>query len=141
MKFLIIVKATRDSEAGMMPEDKLIAEMGKYHEELAAAGMLLDGSGLQPTSKGWRIRYRGDERSFVDGPFTETTDLVAGYTLIQADSRETALEWTRRYPNPAHRNGVGEIEVRQLFEFDDFEQTDAIRHMRDLGLPSQKEAG
>lgn len=102
MRFMIIVKATKDSEAGVMPEDKLIAEMGKYHEELAKAGMLLDGSGLQPTSKGWRIKYSGGKRTFVNGPFAETKDLVAGYTLIKAKSREEAIEWTRRFPNPAH---------------------------------------
>jgi hypothetical protein len=137
MRFMIIVKATRDSEAGVMPEDKLMAEMGKYHAELAKAGMLLDGSGLHPTSKGWRIKYSGGKRTLVDGPFAETKELVAGYTIIQAKSREEALEWTRRFPNPAHYGKDGEIEVRQLFELDDFEQTEALQKFRDLGLPSQ----
>lgn len=138
MRFMIIVKASKDSEAGVMPEDSLIAQMGKFHEELAKAGMLLDASGLQPSSKGWRIRYNGDQRTFVDGPFTETKELVAGYTLIQAKSREEALEWTRRFPNPAHRNGVGEIEVRQLFELDDFEQTEAVKNFRKLDAELHK---
>jgi hypothetical protein len=141
MRFMIIVKATRDSEAGMMPEDALVAEMGRYHEELARAGMLIDGSGLQPSSKGWRIRYSGDQRSFVDGPFAETKELVAGYTLIRAKSREEAIAWTKRFPNPAHRHGVGEIEVRQLFELEDFAPSEAIDRFRELDLPSQKATG
>jgi hypothetical protein len=139
MRFMIIVKATKDSEAGVMPEDSLIAEMGKYHEELAKAGMLIDGSGLQPSSKGWRIKYSGGKRTFVDGPFAETKDLIAGYTLIQARSREEAIEWTRRFPNPAMFGKDGEIEVRQLFELEDFEQTEAVQRFRELGIGSQKE--
>lgn len=143
MRFLIIVKATRDSEAGVMPENDAIAEMGRFHEELAKAGMLLDASGLRASSLGWRIKYDGDKRSFVDGPFTETKELVAGYTLIQAKSREEAIAWTKRFPNPSHRNGIGEIEVRQLFELEDFEQTPAVQKFRELGrdmqLPSQTE--
>jgi hypothetical protein len=140
MRFMIIVKATQDSEAGVMPEDKLIAEMGKYHEELAKAGMLLDGSGLHPSSKGWRIKYSGGQRSFVDGPFAESKELIAGYTLIQAKSREEAIEWTQRFPNPAHYGKDGEIEVRQLFELEDFEQTEAVQKFRELNLPSQQAA-
>lgn len=140
MRFMIIVKATKDSEAGVMPEDKLIAEMGKYHEELARAGMLLDGSGLHPTSKGWRVQYRSGTRTVVDGPFAETKELIAGYTLIKAKSREEALEWTRRFPNPAHYGRDAEIEVRQLFELEDFEQTEAIQRMRETRLFSQDQA-
>lgn len=139
MRFMIIVKATRDSEAGVMPPESLIACMGKYHEELAKAGMLLDGSGLQPSSKGWRIEYSGDKTSFVDGPFAETKELIAGYTLIQARSREEALEWTKRFPNPAVDGGNGEIEVRQLFELEDFEPSAAIEQMREL-LAAQAKA-
>ena len=138
MRFMIIVKATRDSEAGVMPEEKLIAEMGTYHEQLQKAGMLLDGSGLQPSSKGWRIRYSGDKRTLVDGPFTETKELIAGYTLIQAKSREEAIEWTRRYPNPAGGGKECEIEVRQLFELEDFEQGEAIERMRKMGVGTKK---
>lgn len=132
MRFMIIVKATADSEAGVMPSQELIGRMAKYHEELAAAGMLLDGSGLQASSKGWRIKYNGDKRSFVDGPFAETKELLAGYTLIKAKSREEALEWTKRFPNPAVDGGIGEIEVRQLFELEDFEPGEAIERHRQL---------
>ena len=136
MRFMIIVKATSESEAGVMPEDALIAEMGRYHEELAKAGMLVDASGLQPSSKGWRIRYAGGKRTFVDGPFAETKELVAGYTIVKAQSREDAIEWIKRFPNPAHYGKEGEIEVRQLFELDDFEQTEAVKRFRELKLPT-----
>jgi hypothetical protein len=136
MRFMIIVKATKESEAGVMPEDSLIAEMGRYHEELAQAGVLLDASGLQPSSKGWRIKYSGGKRTITDGPFAETKELLAGYTLIRVS--EEALEWTKRFPNPAHHGKDSEIEVRQLFELDDFEQTEAVQRFRDLGLGSQE---
>lgn len=132
MRFMIIVKATADSEAGVMPEEELFARMGHYHEELARAGMLLDASGLQPSATGWRIRYSGDSTSFVDGPFTEAKELVAGYTLIQARSREEAIEWTRRFPNPAVDGRAGEIEVRQLYELADFEPSAALDRFREL---------
>ena len=123
MKFMIIVKATPDSEAGRFPPDseKLFAAMAAYHEELAKAGALLDGAGLHPTGKGWRIRYDGDKRRVIDGPFTESKELIAGFTLIQCRSREEALEWTRRFPNPVGENQPAEIEVRQLYEMEDFE--------------------
>lgn len=123
MRFMIIVKATPDSEAGRWPEDsdKLFEAMRIYHEELARAGALLDASGLQPSSKGWRIRFDGDKRSVIDGPFAESKELVAGYTLIQVRSREEALEWTRRFPNPVGATAPAEIEVRQLYEMEDFE--------------------
>jgi hypothetical protein len=134
MRFMIIVKATRDSEAGVLPSESLLAEMAKYHEELAAAGALLDGSGLQPSSRGWRIRYRGEQRTVIDGPFVETKELVAGYTLIQVASRDEALEWTRRFPNPAVDGGEAEIEVRQLFELEDFGPSEAIGRMREIEL-------
>jgi hypothetical protein len=143
MRFMIIVKATQDSEAGVMPEEKLIAEMAKYHEELAQAGMLLDASGLQASSKGWRIKYSRGTRTVVDGPFAETKELVAGYTLIQATSREEALEWTKRFPNPAIGGKGGEIEVRQLFELEDFEpalgmKSEAVERFREMGIGSKK---
>jgi hypothetical protein len=134
MRFLIMVKASRDSEAGVMPEEKLIGEMARYHEELAKAGMLLDGSGLHPTSKGWRIKYSGGKRTVTDGPFAETKELLAGYTLIKAKSREEAIEWTRRYPNPAGEGKDAEIEVRQLFELDDFAPSEAVDRFRDMGF-------
>lgn len=133
MRFMILVKATVDSEAGVMPEDKLIAEMADYHEELAKAGVLLDASGLQPSSKGWRIHYDGDKRSVTDGPFVETKELLAGYTLIQVNSREEAFEWTKRFPNPAVDGRKAEIEVRQLFELEDFGPSEEIERFRDIG--------
>lgn len=138
MRFMILVKASEDSEAGVMPGEELVAEMAAFHEELAKAGVLLDGSGLHPSSKGWRVEYDGDERTVTDGPFAETKELVAGYTLIQVDSREEALDWTRRFPNPAGEGGVAQIEVRQLFELEDFEQGPAIERFRELERKRQK---
>lgn len=132
MRFMIIVKATPDSEAGVMPEEKLIAQMATYHEELAQAGVLLDASGLQPSAKGWRIRYDGGRRSVIDGPFAESKELIVGYTLIQVKSREEAMEWTRRFPNPAGEGRHAEIEVRRLFELEDFAPSDAIERFREL---------
>lgn len=134
MRFLIMVKASRDSEAGVMPEETLIGDMAQYHEALAKAGMLLDGSGLHPTSKGWRIEYSGGKRTLTDGPFAETKELLAGYTLIKAKSREEAIEWTKRYPNPAGEGKDAEIEVRQLFELDDFAPSEAVDRFRDMGF-------
>lgn len=138
MRFMIIVKATKDSEAGVMPKETLFAEMADYHEKLARAGMLLDASGLQPSAKGWRIDYNGAQRSMTDGPFTETKELIAGYTLIQAKSREEALEWTRRFPNPAVNGCVAQIEVRQLFELEDFEPSAAIERFRDMDVRAKR---
>jgi hypothetical protein len=132
MRFMIVVKATKESEAGLMPEEKLIAAMATYHEELAKAGVLLDGTGLHPSSKGWRIKYKGDKRTVVDGPFAETKELIAGYTLIRVKSRAEALEWTKRFPNPRGEGLDAEIEVRQLFELEDFEPNAAVERFRDL---------
>ncbi|CAD6548522.1 YciI family protein [Paraburkholderia metrosideri] len=132
MRFMILVKATAASEAGEMPEVSLIAAMGEYHQELAKAGVLLDATGLQPSSKGWRIHYSGGKRTVVDGPFAETRELLAGYTLIQVRSREEAMEWARRFPAPFGEHADGEIEVRQLFELDDFESGPEIERFRDL---------
>lgn len=132
MRFMIIVKATRDSEAGVMPEESLLTAMANYHEALAKAGVLLDGTGLQPTSKGWRIRYEGTRRQVIDGPFTESKELIAGYTLIQVKTREEALEWSRRYPNPVGEGADAEIEVRQLFELEDFESSEPIDRFREM---------
>jgi hypothetical protein len=134
MRFMMIVKATKDSEAGVMPSEKLIAEMAKYHEELQKAGVLLDASGLQPSSKGWRVKYSGAKRALVDGPFAETKELIAGYTLIQVKSREEGMEWARRFPNPAGNGKEGEIEVRQLFELEDFGPSEAVDRFRDMGI-------
>ena len=134
MKFMILVKATRDSEAGVMPTEKLFAEMAGYHESLAKAGVLVDGSGLQPSRKGWRIKYNGAKRSVIDGPFTETKELVAGYTVINVKSREEALEWTRRFPNPSIDGGEAEIEVRQYFELGDFGASPSLERFRKIGI-------
>ena len=139
MRFMIIVKATPDSEAGRWPEDsaQLFEAMRIYHEELAKAGALLDASGLQPTSKGWRVRYDGDKRTVVDGPFAESKELIAGYTLIQVRSREEALQWTRRFPNPVGASKPAEIEVRQLYEMEDFQDVapqSEIDRFRELGM-------
>lgn len=132
MRFMIIVKATPESEQGCMPTAPLMAEMARFHEELAHAGVLLDGSGLKPTSQGWRVRYTGNGRTVTDGPFTETKELIAGYTLIQVRSRDEALEWTRRFPNPRGEGLEAEIEVRQLFEMEDFAGIDGVEQFRDL---------
>jgi hypothetical protein len=132
---MIIVKATKDSEAGVMPEEALLAEMAGYHEELRKAGVLLDASGLQASSKGWRIKYSGNRRTVVDGPFAETKELIAGYTIIQVKSREEALEWTKRYPNPYLKDG--EIEVRQLFELEDFGPSESVDRFRKMSGGTQ----
>jgi len=135
MKFMILVKATKDTEAGVMPTDALISEMVGFHEEMAKAGVLVDGAGLKRSAEGWRIKYDGGgKRTFVDGPFTETKELVAGYTIIEVKSREEALAWTKRFPNPAVDGGVGEIEVRPYFSLEDFEQGPGVEKARELGL-------
>jgi hypothetical protein len=132
MRFMIIVKGNKDTEAGVMPPQELFNEMAAFHEELQRAGALLDASGLQPTSKGWRIKYSGAKRTVVDGPFTESKELVAGYTIIQANSREEALEWTKRFPNPMLPGQDAEIEVRQLYELDDLGTGEGIDRFREL---------
>jgi hypothetical protein len=132
MRFMMIVKATKDSEAGVMPTEKLIGEMQKYHEELQKAGVLLDASGLKPSSKGWRVKYSGTKRTVIDGPFTEAKELIAGYTVIQVKSREEAMEWARRYPNPSNDGGAAEIEVRQFFELEDFDPSESIERFREM---------
>ena len=132
MRFMIIVKATGESEQGCMPSSTLMADMARYHEELARAGVLLDASGLQPSAQGWRVHYNASGRSVTDGPFAETKELIAGYTLIQVRSREEALEWTRRFPNPRGEGLAAEIEVRQLFEMEDFAAVEGVERFRDL---------
>ena len=143
MRFMIIVKATKDSETAVMSEllkterwQKLFAEMATYHEELQKAGVLLDASGLHPSSKGWRVKYSGGKRTVIDGPFTETKELVAGYTLIQVKSKEEAMEWVRRFPNPHLEDG--EIEVRQLYELEDFGPSETVERFRDMGVATEK---
>lgn len=128
MRFMIIVKATPESEAGVMPAQEVFDAMAAYHEELARAGVLLDGSGLHPSSKGWRISWKDGRKTITDGPFPETKELVAGYTLIQTRTREEAFEWARRFPNPGMDDG--EIEVRQLFELEDFEGVTDVERFR-----------
>ena len=118
MKFLILVKATQDSEAGVMPSEKLLADMGQLNEELVKAGIMLSGEGLHPSSKGARVRFSGTQRTVVDGPFSETKELVAGFWLWQVKSREEAIEWVKRCPNPMLEDS--EIEIRQVFEAEDF---------------------
>jgi hypothetical protein len=132
MRFIILVKATEKSEAGVLPEDALIAAMATYHEDLAKAGVLLDANGLQPSAKGWRVRYEGGRRTVIDGPFADTKELVAGYTLIQVRSREEAIEWARRFPSPMGEHESGEIEVRQLFELDELGSGESIERLREL---------
>ena len=132
MRFMIIVKGNEDTEALRMPPQKVFDAMAAYHEELARAGVLLDGNGLQPTSKGWRIRYTGNKRTVIDGPFTEAKELVAGYTVIQVKSREEALEWAKRFPKPLVKDC--EIEVRQLFELEDFAQFDGVERLREVAV-------
>ncbi len=118
MKFMIIVKATKDSEAGMLPDEKLLSAMGKFNEELAKAGVMLAGEGLQPSSKGARVKFSGDERTVTDGPFPNAKELAAGFWIWQVKSKEEALEWVKRCPNPMP--GESEVEIRQVFEAADF---------------------
>ncbi|MGQ0667347.1 MAG: YciI family protein [Nitrospiraceae bacterium] len=119
MRFMIIVKATKDSEAGVMPSEQLLTEMGKFNEELVKAGMLLAGEGLHPSSKGARVKFSGNRRTVIDGPFAETKELIAGYWLWQCKSIEEAIEWVKRCPNPMP-NEESEIEIRPVFEAEDF---------------------
>ncbi len=132
MRFMIIVKGNADTEAGVMPEESLFRAMADYHEQLAKAGVLLDATGLQPTSKGFKVKYAAGKRTVVDGPFTEAKEIVAGYTLIQVKSRDEAIEWARRFPAPFGDRKDGEIEVRQLFELEDFGPGDAIDRFKDM---------
>ena len=119
MRFMIIIKASQDSEAGVMPSQELLTAMGNYNEELAKAGILLAGEGLHPSSKGARVRFSGDKRTVIDGPFIETRELIAGFWLWQVKSKEEAIEWVKRCPNPMPGTEA-EIEIRQVFEMDDF---------------------
>jgi hypothetical protein len=144
MKFMIIVKATKEMEAATSPGkgipnfEEIVSEMADYHEELAKAGALVDASGLHPTSKGWQIRYSGGKRTIIDRPFAETKELIAGYTLIEVNTREEALEWTRRFPNPRGKEMEAEIEVRQLYELDEFEPSADIDRFRKMKAELKK---
>ncbi len=132
MRFMIVVKGTAETESGAPPSDALMAPMAVYLEKLAKAGVLLDANGLRPTAKGWRIRYSGGKRTIVDGPFAAAKEVIAGYTLIQVRSREEAMEWARRFPSPHGEMAEGEIEVRQLFEPDDFAAGGSVARFREL---------
>jgi len=138
MKFMMIVKASKESEAGIMPGEDLLCAMGKYNEELMKAGVLLDLAGLQPSSKGARIKFSGSKRSIIDGPFAETKELIAGYWIIQVKSRDEAMEWAKRAPAP-HEGQECEIEIRQFFELDDFAPSEAVDRARKLGKELQKQ--
>ena len=118
MRFMVIVKATKDSEAGVLPTEELLTAMGKYNEELVKAGIMLAGEGLQPSSKGARVKFSGPKRAVVDGPFSETKELIAGFWLLQCKSLDEAIEWAKRCPNPMP--GESELEIRQVFEAEDF---------------------
>jgi len=134
---MMIVKASKDSEAGIMPSEELLSAMGKYNEELMKAGVLLDAAGLQSSSKGARIKISGAKRTVIDGPFAETKELIAGYWIIQVKSREEAIEWAKRAPAP-HEGQDSEIEIRQFFELDDFGPSEAVDRARELGKKLEK---
>jgi hypothetical protein len=145
MRFMVLVKATKDSEAGIMPSEDVLGEMAKFNEELIKAGVMLDGAGLQASSKGARIRFAGGKAgekpgsvTVIDGPFAETKELIAGYWIIQVKSKAEAIEWMKRCPNP--HNDEGEIELRQMFELEDFGEGEAIEHHKrlDADLTAQK---
>lgn len=119
MRFMAMVRATKESESGTMPSEELLNEMGRFNEELAEAGVMLAGEGLQPSSKGARVKFSGKNRTVVDGPFAETKELIAGFWLLQVKSKEEAIEWIKRAPNP-FPEGESEVEIRQVFEADDF---------------------
>jgi len=133
MRFMMIVKASKDSEAGKMPSEELLSAMGKYNEELMKAGVLVDLTGLHPTSKGARIKFSGGKRAVVDGPFAETKELIAGYWIIQVKSKEEAIEWAKRAPAPFGQHQDGEIEIRQVFELEDFAPSEAVNRAKELG--------
>jgi hypothetical protein len=131
MRFMVIVKATRDSEAGKMPSEEMLGAMAKFNEEMVKAGIMLDGAGLQSSAKGARIRFEGGKRSVIDGPFTETKELIAGYWIIQVKNKAEAIEWMKRCPNP-HPEDC-EIEIRQFFEMEDFGESPAVEHHKAIG--------
>ena len=136
MRFMMLVKANKDSEAGVMPSEQMLEAMARYNEELNKAGVLLDSSGLQPTSKGARVRFSGTKRTVIDGPFTEAKELIAGYWLIQVKSKEEAIEWAKRIPFDND-----EVEIRRVFELEDFTPSPAIDKHRELGKELEKKKG
>lgn len=133
MRFMLMVKATRDTEAGVMPEEELLSAMAKFNEEMIEAGVMLEGAGLQPSSKGARIRFSNGKRMVIDGPFAETKELIAGYWIIQVKSKQEAIDWALRVPAPHGAKTEGDaIEIRQVFELEDFAESEAIAHHREL---------
>lgn len=132
MRFMMVVKATPNSEAGQMPSEELLSAMGKYNQELMKAGALVDLSGLQPSSKGVRVRFSGDKRTVIDGPFAETKELIAGYWIIQVNSKEEAIEWAKRVPFPPPGSEESEIEIRPFYELDDFAPSKAVEQARQM---------
>ena len=133
MRFMMIVKANKDSEAGKMPSEELLAAMAKYNEELVNAGVLVDLAGLQSSAKGFRVRFARGKPSVIDGPFAETRELVAGYWIINVKSRQEAIEWAKRVPPPHGPSEECEIEVRQFFEMEDFAPSEAVDHHKEVG--------
>jgi hypothetical protein len=131
MRFMVMVKATRDSEAGKLPSEEMLSAMARFNEELVKAGVMLDGNGLQSSAKGARVSFSGPRRTVIDGPFAETKELVAGYWILQCKSLAECVEWIKRCPNPHEEDS--EIEIRQLFELEDFGESPAVDHHRQLG--------
>jgi hypothetical protein len=138
MRFMMIVKANKDTEAGVMPSDELLSAMAKYNEQLMKAGVLLDMAGLKPTSKGARVRFSGGKPKVIDGPFTEAKELIGGYWIIQVKSREEAIEWAKRAPAPHGPHQDSEIELRQFYEMEDFLPSEAVDRARELGKQLEK---
>lgn len=130
MRFMILVKANTDTEAGVMPDQAMLTAMVDYHEDLAKAGVLVDANGLKPTSTGWRVDWRNGEKTIIDGPFAESKELIAGFTIIKVKSKQEAVDWVNRFPNPGLVEG--HIEVRQMFELEDFEPGEAIDRFREM---------
>ncbi len=137
MRFMIIRKADKDTEAGLMPTEELLAAMGQYNEQLMKAGAMLDGAGLQPSSKGARVKFSGGTPTVIDGPFDEAKELIAGFSIIQAKSKAEAIEWVKRWP-VLDGGGNVEIEIRQMYELEDFGPSEAIERMREAGLADKK---
>ena len=128
MRFMVIVPASKESEAGILPSEEMLSAMAAFNDEMVKAGVMVDGAGLQPSAKGARIRFDRDKRTLIDGPFTETKELIAGYWIIQVKSKREAIDWMMRVPNP--QNDGGEIEIRQMFELEDFGESPAIDQHR-----------
>jgi hypothetical protein len=141
MRFMILIKTNPQSEAGILPPGDMIEKMARFHQELADAGVLVDASGLRPTSLGWRVKYQGGHTSVVDGPFAETKELIGGYTIIRVKDAQEAREWTRRFPNPSLDGGDCQIEVRRMFELEDFEPSAGVETFRNIpgnGRPASR---